>query len=46
MVLENPIEGADGGADLRLRKNGELTLAQCNHRKSKSFGISVVREFF
>ncbi|MCF6312136.1 MAG: restriction endonuclease [Verrucomicrobiales bacterium] len=36
--------GADGGVDLRLRKNGKLTLVQCKRWKSKKVGLPVVRE--
>jgi restriction system protein len=43
-VLENPSVGADGGVDLRLRKKGQITFAQCKHWKSKSVGVSIVRE--
>ncbi len=46
LVLENPSEGADGGVDLRLRKNGVLTLVQCKHWKSKSVGVKIVRELY
>jgi len=46
LVLENPSEGADGGVDLRLRKNGELTLVQCKHWKSQRVGVRVARELY
>jgi restriction system protein len=36
--------GADGGVDLRLRRNGELTLVQCKRWKSKKIGEPIVRE--
>jgi restriction system protein len=45
-VLENPSVGADGGVDLRLRKNGQITFVQCKHWKSKSVGVSIVRELY
>lgn len=38
LVLENPSEGVDGGIDLRLRKNAQMTLVQCKHWKSKKDG--------
>lgn len=46
LVLENPSEGTDGGVDLRLRKNGQLTFVQCKHWKSKSIGVKIVRELY
>lgn len=46
LVLENPSDGADGGVDLRLRKNGQITLVKCKHWKSKNVGITVVRELY
>ena len=46
LVLENPSEGADGGIDLRLRKNGQVTFVQCKHWKSKSIGVKIVRELY
>ena len=36
--------GADGGVDLRLRKNGQLTLVQCKRWKKKKIGLPVIRE--
>jgi restriction system protein len=41
LVLENPSDGADGGVDLRLRRNGVLTFVQCKHWKSRSVGVTV-----
>jgi restriction system protein len=46
LVLENPSDGADGGVDLRLRKNGQITFVQCKHWKSKSVGVKIVRELY
>jgi restriction system protein len=43
-VFEDPSEGVDGGIDLRLRKNGQMTFVQCKHWKSKSVGVKIVRE--
>lgn len=45
-VEENVQAGADGGVDLRLRRSGELTLAQCKHWRSQRVGAPVVREQF
>ena len=36
--------GPDGGVDLRLRKEGGLTLVQCKRWKSRKVGLPVVRE--
>jgi restriction system protein len=44
-VLENPGEGADGGIDLRLRKDGRKVYVQCKHWK-RNVGVKVVRELY
>jgi restriction system protein len=44
-VLENPGEGADGGVDLRLRKDGKKVYVQCKHWK-RDVGVKVVRELY
>lgn len=38
--------GADGGVDLRLRRAGEITLAQCKRWKVFKVGVKPIREFF
>ena len=38
--------GADGGIDLELRKDGQLTLVQCKQWKTQKVGVNVVREMF
>lgn len=38
--------GADGGIDLALRKDGQLTLVQCKQWKTQKVGVSIVREMF
>lgn len=38
--------GADGGVDIRLRKNGRREMVQCKHWKSSKVGVSVVREIY
>lgn len=43
-VEENRRGGADGGVDLRLRRNGELTLVQCKHWRTQRVGAPIVRE--
>lgn len=37
--------GPDGGVDLRLKKDGQVTLVQCKHWK-KDVGVKVVRETY
>ncbi len=39
-------DGPDGGADLSLRKDGALVLAQCKHYRSGSVGVQFIREFY
>ncbi len=43
-VVENTKGGADGGIDIRLRKEGRLILVQCKHWNSNRVGVPVVRE--
>ena len=43
-VVENTKAGADGGVDIRLRKEGRFVLVQCKHWNSNKVGVSVVRE--
>ena len=43
-VVENMKAGADGGVDIRLRRDGGLVLVQCKHWNSNRVGVSVVRE--
>ena len=38
--------GADGGIDLRLRKDGRLTLVQCKRWRDKPVPVEIVREVF
>ncbi|MEQ9302457.1 MAG: restriction endonuclease, partial [Marinoscillum sp.] len=38
--------GADGGIDLRLRKNGNLAIVQCKRWKTQRVGVSPIRELF
>lgn len=45
-VLENSSEGADGGVDLRLRKDGKEVYVQCKHWKARQVGVKVVRELY
>jgi restriction system protein len=43
-VEETGQGGADGGIDLLLTRDGETTLVQCKHWRSRHVGVSVVRE--
>ena len=45
-VIENHKGGADGGVDIRLKKDDALYLIQCKQWKSQKIGVSVVRELF
>lgn len=45
-VEENGGGGADGGVDLRLRKNGKVTIVQCKRWKTQKVGVSPIRELF
>lgn len=45
-VIENSHAGADGGIDIRLRKDGQLHIVQCKNWKSSKVGVQVVREMF
>jgi restriction system protein len=38
--------GPDGGVDVRLRKDGKLTLVQCKQWQNALVGVGVVREMF
>jgi len=37
-------KGADGGIDLRLRKDGACAVVQCKHWKRRKVGVNIVRE--
>jgi len=43
-VIENEGRGADGGIDLRLKKDGALYLVQCKNWRSYNVGVNIVRE--
>lgn len=46
LVEENGQRGADGGVDLILRRDGQVTLVQCKHWRTQRVGAPVVREQF
>jgi len=43
MLIENKTVGADGGIDMRLKKDGVLHLVQCKSSKSHKVGVKGVR---
>lgn len=45
-VIHGGDVGADGGVDVRLRKNGKEYLVQCKHWKTKRVGVTVIRELY
>ncbi|MBB5206856.1 restriction endonuclease [Chiayiivirga flava] len=45
-VEETGLGGADGGIDLRLRREGQLHLVQCKQWRRERVGVNVVREMF
>jgi restriction system protein len=45
-IIENNRGGADGGVDIRLKKDGALHLIQCKNWKSQKIGVGVVRELY
>jgi len=45
-VIENHRGGADGGVDIRLKKDGSLHLIQCKQWRSAKIGVRVVRELY
>lgn len=45
-VIENTNAGADGGIDIRLRKDGLLHVVQCKNWKSSKVGVQIVREMY
>ncbi len=45
-VEETGLGGADGGIDLILRKNGQITLVQCKQWQHRQVGVKVVREMY
>ena len=45
-VIENAHAGADGGVDIRLRKDGESYLVQCKNWRKRRIGVKTVREMF
>ncbi|ABA56523.1 MULTISPECIES: restriction endonuclease [Nitrosococcus] len=45
-VEEKGGEGADGGVDLVLRRQGEVILVQCKQWKTRQVGVAKVRELY
>jgi restriction system protein len=44
LVVENAVDGADGGIDLALRKDGQKFVVQCKQWKQQTVGVKPVRE--
>ncbi len=44
-VYETP-EGADGGVDIVLKKDGQKALVQCKHWRTKKIGVKTIRELY
>ena len=45
-VIDGGETGADGGVDVHLSKGNQRFFVQCKHWKTKSVGVSVVRELY
>jgi len=45
-VKETGQGGADGGIDLELSKDGQITLVQCKQWRSHRVGVQIVREMY
>ena len=45
-VRENLSAGADGGVDLVLTKDNEVTLVQCKQWKTKAIPVTTIRELY
>ena len=45
-VIQNTKAGADGGVDIRLRRNGEVFLVQCKNWNRNKVGVGVLREMY
>jgi restriction system protein len=45
-VIENIGGGADGGVDVRFKKDGRLVLVQCKNWKAQKVNVKVVRELY
>jgi len=45
-VEENGQRGTDGGVDLILRRDGQLTLVQCKQWRTQRVGAPIIREQF
>jgi restriction system protein len=45
-VIETGLGGRDGGIDLKLQKDGILTIVQCKHWKAWKVGVSPILELY
>lgn len=46
LVVENPVDGADGGVDLVLSKDSRRFYVQCKQWRKSTVGVKPVRELF
>lgn len=46
MVMENAVDGPDGGIDLVLRKDGAKFYVQCKQWKQAKVGVKPIRELY
>ena len=46
VVTETGGSGADGGIDLKLRKDNEVFLVQCKQWRAYKVSVQIVRELF
>ncbi|HEY6640864.1 restriction endonuclease [Povalibacter sp.] len=45
-AIENAVDGADGGVDLVLRKDGKKYFVQCKQWRKATVGVKPIRELF
>tara|TARA_R110002050_G_scaffold57423_5_gene129170 strand:- start:82916 stop:83770 length:855 start_codon:yes stop_codon:yes gene_type:complete len=45
-VFENTTGGADGGIDVRLKKDGRTHLVQCKNWRNSKVGVNIIREMY
>lgn len=46
LAVENAVDGADGGIDVVLRKDGKKYFVQCKQWKKSTVGVKPIRELF
>ena len=45
-VIENSAAGADGGIDLRMKRDDDRVIVQCKNWKTRKVGVKVIRELY